>query len=612
LTPIVGQGWDQDDLNESYDLGLLLSAADRLLARQHLLPPALPPDLDLILSSFDFRIGGDARELERRVQDEADALERGNAWALLHVEMEHPAIGAAVSKALAELDHVQQDYLNPYSDALVGMGADVRAIEARNRTGGVVGDNMTRLLEETQKMLDKLRLPEGLVETLRAVDLSDDNGRERALRFAEVLWKRMAGPWDGWEGMRAVKEKRSEWAMHVAEFSLKIGKRVSDDADRAVASHLTRFKGDEAPGRKQGPLRLPVPGLAEMIARHRPLLGWVREADPRGHYEILGFYVDKVGAVYDREIRRFAGEVRGAIGGRPRGYSELHLMPCTVFLANPYQPTVFAPETMSPSSPQGGISLPGNLNLMKTSTAIKDFSATLSRKTVEGIKDTSGNLLATFKIRGSNKLPDLSGLSAMSAGSSPRASMDTDREKDKILFEEDEGMPGEEAVDAALAGILAPLAREQNFIGDMFDLDGKRDPKTNEADGKAAKRDLKWQRRMAETMDRLVPSLVPELLLLLETSMKRDPTSSLGVLVVLEKHQQRIASEHASSHWMVGVLHKVMERARVAFIGFCEAQAGVVDGTKLLARKKLGTLDFTKTFPVRICGRRDRIRRTDG
>lgn len=99
-------------------------------------------------------------------------------------------------------------------------------------------------------------------------------------------------------------------------------------------------------------------------------------------------------------------------------------------------------------------------------------------------------------------------------------------------------------------------------------------------------------------MDRLVPSLLPELLLLLDAAVKRDPTSSLGFLVILEKHQQTVQASNAPSHWILGVMHKAMEKARSTFISFCESQSDIIDETKLLARKRLGTLDFTRTFPV--------------
>lgn len=493
----------EDDPTESYDLGLLLSAADRLLARQHLLPPALPPDLDLILSSFDFRIGGDARELERRVQDEADALERGNAWALLHVHMDHPAINAAIGRALTELDKVGQEHLEPYSVALVGMGADVRAIEARNRTGGVVADNMSKLLDETRGLLDRLRLPEGLVETLRSVDLSDPASRDRAIRFAEVLWKRMGGPWEGWDAMRCVKDKRAEWAQHAADFSGRIARRVGEEAEWAVNNHLVRFKGEDGSGRKYGPPRVPVPGLGEAMNKYRELISWVREADPRGHYEILGAYVDRVGGVYDREVKRFMGEVRMMIGGKARVYrgcfySGERPSMSTVSHRN-FTPTVFSSEPSgagtitSPTS----ISMPGNLNLSRTGTAIKDFSSTLTRKTVEGLKDTSGNLLATFK-RGGRQL-DLGNIVAASSSStsSPRASSDTEREK-PLELEEQFGLPGEDAIDVTMQGVVHPLLKEQAFIADVFEMDGRKDKAgtLKREDGKVGKKDLKWQRRM--------------------------------------------------------------------------------------------------------------------
>lgn len=240
---------------------------------------------------------------------------------------------------------------------------------------------------------------------------------------------------------------------------------------------------------------------------------------------------------------------------------------------------VFAPEVSTPPSPvtfSGGT----NLSLGKTSTAIKDISAVLTRKTVEGLKDTSGTLLATLR-KAKVDIPS-------SSTSSPRGSSDADR-----MGDYGDGTPGEEAAEQALSGLVPALVREQAFITDLFEMDGR-----NDAPEKAAKRDVKWQRRMAETMDRLVPSLLPELLALIDVAARKDPTSSLGILVVLEKHCTAVAGSAQRSPWMLSVLQKAMERARESFVTFCEQQAGIIEGTKLLTRKKLGILDFTRTFPV--------------
>lgn len=323
-TPMALAPWDDPDAPpESYDFNLLLSAADRLLARQHLLPTSLPPDLDLILSSFDFRIGGDARELERRVQDEIDGLERGNAWALLHVHMEHESIGTAVARAAEALQRVEEEHLDPYARVLVGMGADVRAIEARNRTGGVVGDNMDKLLTETRRLLSKLRLPEGLLETLRTADLADPGGRERALGFAHALLKRMAGPWEGMDQMRAVREQRNDWAGAAAVFAARVGRQIAGEADRAVSFAATAGRVDKGAPK--------FPALAGALQGYRGLLNWVREADPRGHYEILGGYADRLAKIWDSEVKRWIGECKGTIGGRTGNYCAWRGLVCLAF-----------------------------------------------------------------------------------------------------------------------------------------------------------------------------------------------------------------------------------------------------------------------------------------
>ncbi|KAI9007668.1 exocyst complex component Sec3-domain-containing protein [Hyaloraphidium curvatum] len=562
------------------------------------MPPPAPsetlPDLSEVLATFDFRPGGDARELAARVASEADALERGNAWALLHSHAEEPALDRAVARATEELGKVEDRYLRAYAEKLGGMGADVRAIERRNRREGTARDNMERLLKETQGLLARLRLPEGLVETLRTADLGDAAGREAAVRFARVLWARTGEDFGQLASMRAVRDRRTEWAGYVREFGVRIGRHVGGDCERALAAHSKAV----AVG-KGTPPRVPVARLAEALGGYRELLQWLREADPRAHYEVLGGYVEKVGAFYDKEVKRFAGDHSFKRSGA-------HPLP------------VFAPEQQT-SAPTVTISS----NIKQTSSAIKDFSATLTRKTVEGIKDSSGTFLATLK-RGA-KL-DVRALEAAnaSAGATPRASMDADRmsvatketrgREDGDIDEE--GTTGDEAMEMVLTAVAPPLVQQQAFITELFELETKRDATltkqqtqgsvngdaSNGISRSVSKKDIKWQKRVAETMDRFVPSLVPELVLILDTAVRRDPTSSLGVLVVVEKHQALVAAAALQgvppSHWMLGVLNRTGDKAKEAFARFLDSQVAIIEETKGMNRKKIGIFDFVRTFPL--------------
>ncbi|KXS17867.1 hypothetical protein M427DRAFT_54115 [Gonapodya prolifera JEL478] len=596
-------------------------------------PATANPDLEadllqgMLQGFFEFGKGdgkeGGTKEVEGRLRREVAGLEGANIHSII---TSYTAANEAVSLldvAIRELDEIDQ-WLNGLSGRLNNMGQDVQSIEAKNKGMQVQTANQKQLVVEVEKILAALSLPSTSISALRNTPLfpPSSNALASVLAAAEQLRAILSKRFDAGIGsMQAVQERMQIWGGEASKFA----NRVLESVRAAVEQESDAQLGDRSRLPRRGHLKLyPHDQMESVAMAYEGIIDWLKEVDPRKHNELQMIYVQQANRVYRREIRDFMELLR------------------TQYMSLPS----YGIQTGASTTKSGTI---GKERTEDVPWVFTPDKASFSVQPLKSFQSAVGGAMTRSGVLGlAGRTASTNNLSAGHRREKSDASMWV-----RDSGEDSDGMQPDEAVDIALEQLVAAMVREQNFIVELFGIGASvggrsASPQPGMGDkGMMASRDeltgssaalldipaggtsgtspgtaksgreVKVQKRLAETMETLFDLVLPELTTLVDLGTRSDATIALTMLVRVEDHLGMLVKLAGSSGespqsvnalspvtsavapgYAIGILEALKERCVKIVEKFVNEQVALIEETKVSVKRRTGVLSFMRTFPV--------------
>ncbi|GAA5862901.1 hypothetical protein JCM3774_006681 [Rhodotorula dairenensis] len=248
-----------------------------------------------------------ADEMERRLISELKALEAASIHAIMESDDRVVGVVKQVDDALAELDKMDL-MIGLYKTQLNLMNDDIAHIESQNRGLQVQTSNQRALLDEIDKLMSTIHIPDGDMTALTQESLESQQGIERLERAAVSLYKALLSTRD--TDMAAASERVGEYHAKASQFA----KRVFDFLTVMFKYQVDQVLNPKNPAEKAPPGTLPRHDkMEDFLGRYCGLMLFIKETDQARYQQICSAYFSAMSELHRREIRDLMAHLRGQV-----------------------------------------------------------------------------------------------------------------------------------------------------------------------------------------------------------------------------------------------------------------------------------------------------------
>ncbi|XP_040998460.1 exocyst complex component SEC3A [Juglans microcarpa x Juglans regia] len=307
-TPSVGT---QRNLQDGPIAATVTESDLKVTVEKELVSQAEEEDMEALLGTYVMGIG-EAEAFSERLKRELQALEAANVHAILESE---PLIDDVLHGLEAATNCVDDmdEWLGIFNVKLRHMREDIESIETRNNKLEMQSVNNKGLIEELDKLLERLRVPSEYAASLTGGSFDE----ARMLQNIEACeW--LTGALRGLEApkldrnyakMRAVKEKRAELEKLRSTFV----RRASEFLRNYFASLVDFMISDKSYFSQRGQLKRPDHAdLRYKCRTYARLLQHLKSLDKNCLGALRKAYCGSLNLLLRREAREFANELRAS------------------------------------------------------------------------------------------------------------------------------------------------------------------------------------------------------------------------------------------------------------------------------------------------------------
>lgn len=283
----------------------------KVTVEKDLVSQAEEEDMEALLGTYVMGIG-EAEAFSERLKREVQALEAANVHAILETEPLVEEISRGLDSALSCLDDMDE-WLRIFNVKLRHMREDIESIETRNNQLEMQSVNNTALIEELDKLLERLCLPSEYAACLTGGSFDEANiiknieaceWLSSALRGIEVPSLDPV-----YSNMRAVKEKKAELEKLKSSFV----RRASEFLRNYFASLVDFMISDKSYFSQRGQLKRPDHAdLRYKCRTYARLLQHLKSLDKNCLGPLRKAYCASLNLLLRREAREFANELRAS------------------------------------------------------------------------------------------------------------------------------------------------------------------------------------------------------------------------------------------------------------------------------------------------------------
>ncbi|KAF7043908.1 hypothetical protein CFC21_053210 [Triticum aestivum] len=265
-------------------------------------------DMEALLDTYVMGIG-EADAFSERLKQELVALEAANVYQLLESE---PLIEEGIDAASATIDDMDE-WLRIFNLKLRHMREDISSIESRNNGLEMQSVNNKGLVEELEKLLERLRIPQEFAASLTGGSFEESRMLKNveacewltgAIRCLEVP---NLDP--SYVNMRAVREKRAE----LEKLKITFVKRASEFLRNYFSSLVDFMISDKSYFSQRGQLKRPDHAdLRYKCRTYARLLQHLKSLDKSCLGPLRKAYCQSLNLLLRREAREFANELRAS------------------------------------------------------------------------------------------------------------------------------------------------------------------------------------------------------------------------------------------------------------------------------------------------------------
>lgn len=268
-------------------------------------------DMEALLDTYVMGIG-EADAFSERLKQELVALEAANVYQLLESEPLVEEVLQGLDSASAAVDDMDE-WLRIFNLKLRHMREDISSIESRNNGLEMQSVNNKGLVEELEKLLERLRIPQEFAASLTGGSFEE----ARMLKNVEACeWLTGAirclevpnlDP--SYVNMRAVKEKRAE----LEKLKINFVRRASEFLRNYFSSLVDFMISDKSYFSQRGQLKRPDHAdLRYKCRTYARLLQHLKSLDKSCLGPLRKAYCHSLNLLLRREAREFANELRAS------------------------------------------------------------------------------------------------------------------------------------------------------------------------------------------------------------------------------------------------------------------------------------------------------------
>ncbi|XAR61815.1 hypothetical protein NMG60_11016338 [Bertholletia excelsa] len=283
----------------------------KVTVEKELVSQAEEEDMEALLGTYVMGIG-EAEAFSERLKRELQALEAANVHAILENEPLIDEVLQGLENATTCVDEMNE-WLGIFNVKLRHMREDIESIETRNNKLEMQSVNNKALIEELDKLVEKLRVPSEYAACLTGGPFQE----ERMLQNIEACeW--LTGALRGLEvpnldpcyaNMRAVKEKRAE----LEKLKTTFVRRASEFLKNYFASLVDFMISDKSYFSQRGQLKRPDHAdLRYKCRTYARLLQHLKSLDRNCLGPLRKAYCTSLNLLLRREAREFANELRAS------------------------------------------------------------------------------------------------------------------------------------------------------------------------------------------------------------------------------------------------------------------------------------------------------------
>lgn len=283
----------------------------KVTVERELVSQAEEEDMEALLGTYVMGIG-EAEAFSERLKRELLALEAANVHAILESEPMVEEVLQGLEAATNCVDDMNE-WLGIFNVKLKHMREDIESIETRNNKLEMQSVNNKSLIEELDKLLERLRVPSEYAACLTGGSFDE----ARMLQNIEACeW--LTGALRGLEvpnldptyaNMRAVKEKRAE----LEKLKMTFVRRASEFLRNYFASLVDFMISDKSYFSQRGQLKRPDHAdLRYKCRTYARLLQHLKSLDKNCLGPLRKAYCSSLNLLLRREAREFANELRAS------------------------------------------------------------------------------------------------------------------------------------------------------------------------------------------------------------------------------------------------------------------------------------------------------------
>lgn len=309
-TPTVPKQMNQQDGGGPVEATVTESDL-KVSVERELVSQAEEEDMEALLGTYVMGIG-EAEAFSERLKRELLALEAANVHAILESEPLVEEVLQGLEAATNCVDDMDE-WLGIFNVKLRHMREDIESIETRNNKLEMQSVNNVSLIEELDKLLERLRVPSEYAACLTGGSFDE----ERMLQNIEACeW--LTGALRGlqvpnldpiYANMRAVKEKRTE----LEKLKTTFVRRASEFLRNYFASLVDFMISDKSYFSQRGQLKRPDHAdLRYKCRTYARLLQHLKSLDKNCLGPLRKAYCSSLNLLLRREAREFANELRAS------------------------------------------------------------------------------------------------------------------------------------------------------------------------------------------------------------------------------------------------------------------------------------------------------------
>ncbi|CAN0922129.1 Exocyst complex component SEC3A [Linum grandiflorum] len=283
----------------------------KVTVEKELVSQAEEEDMEALLDTYVMGIG-EAEAFSERLKRELLALEAANVHAILESEPLIDQVLQGLDVATSCVDDMDE-WLGIFNVKLRHMRQDIESIEIRNNTLELQSVNNKALIEELDKLVERLRVPSEYAACLTGGTFDEDRMLQN-IEACEWLTRALHGlevpnldPI--YANMRAIREKRAELEKLKATFV----RRASEFLRNYFASLVDFMISDKSYFSQRGQLKRPDHAdLRYKCRTYARLLQHLKSLDKNCLGPLRKAYCSSLNLLLRREAREFANELRAS------------------------------------------------------------------------------------------------------------------------------------------------------------------------------------------------------------------------------------------------------------------------------------------------------------